>query len=89
MNIIKKIPKFSYIEKRNKDNKDYIDAKLSGHAMDLVGRRISMGESLVHEMNKHINYDYKNNYNQINWDKKTNYIKKIENKIKNKYKYIY
>ena len=90
MNIIKKTPKFLYTEKKNKDNKNLVTAKLTIPAEEVNYRkRIVMGENIIHEMNKHINNSFKENYTQINWDEKINYNKKIENKLKNKYKYIY
>jgi uncharacterized protein with HEPN domain len=90
MNIIKKTQKFSYIEKKSKDNKNLIESKLSVPAEELkYHERITMGQNVIHETNKHISNNFKKNYNEINWDNKINYNKKIENKLKNKYKYTY
>jgi hypothetical protein len=70
MNILKKRQKYNYIEKRDKHNKNLINAHLSGTIEDVVNtKRPPPGEALVHEYNKNISKKYKENYDKINWKK--------------------
>ena len=88
MNIFnKRWPKYSYREKRNKDDKNLIEARLNGPIEEVLARKTTPGGQVIeHQMNKNMSPKFKENYDKVNWK---NDDSKEGVKIKNKVKYIY
>ena len=88
MNIIKKTQKYSYTEKKDKNNKNLVCANIKGHLEDIIHNKPPAGEALVHETNKHISNSFKDNYDKINWADKISKTNKIHD-LNSKKIYIY
>jgi len=87
MDIIKRSKKYKYTEKKDKNNKNGVSARLTGPIEEILNTRTPAGEVIEHETNKHLSKNFKKNYDNINWGKDNSSKKIIKNEIKTKYVY--
>ena len=87
MDIIKRSKKYKYTEKKDKNNKNVVSARLTGPIEEILNTKTPTGQVIEHETNKHLSKDFKKNYDNINWGKDNSSKKIIENETKTKYVY--
>jgi hypothetical protein len=87
MDIIKRSKKYKYTEKKDKNKKNVVAARLTGPIEEILNTRTPAGEVIEHETNKHLSEDFKKNYDNINWGKDNSSKKIVKNETKTKYVY--